>query len=776
MATSGSVNSGSYQGRYLKFEWGTNSTSSAANTRNIWYKITATGGSGSYYHHNNSVLLNNIELLPSQYRADSVYIAKDTVLADSNLTIDQNVEPYIILEMYGGIYNYSGTLEDTSELPKDWGLDPIPRYTTITSFTVSKRNETSVTFNFTATDVCDYAWYSKDNGSNWTGVDITDGTSASFNVTGLSPNTSYNFKVRVRRKDSQLNTTSDAVSQTTYKVPTQSLSSKTSSSITMSWSVDSTADYIWYSKDNGSNWTAVGSVNATSGSYTISNLSANTAYNIKTRVRRKTPQTTYDTTATSVTTYQTTIPTISLSSKTSTSVTVTSGCNVTVSSTQYRIKKSGGSYGSYQTSATFSGLTANTAYVVEVKKVGQDSGEAGTATLSVTTYQTTIPTISLSSKTSTSITVTSSCNVTVSSTQYRIKKSSGSYGSYQSSATFSGLSANTAYVVEVKCIGKDSGESGTATVSVTTYQTTIASISLSSKTSTSIKVTSSCNVTVSSTQYRIKKSGGSYGSYQSSGTFSGLTPNTTYVVEVKKVGQASGEAGTATLTAATYQTTIPTISVSSKTVNSVIVTSSCNVTTSSTQYRIKTSSGSYGSYQNSATFTGLTPNTAYVVEVKCVGKESGEEGTATVSVTTYQIATISSASNFNHGDNSSIVTVNPSGATLTLAMKIGSTQIFSQSASAGTVTHTYTDSQLDSIYRLYGTGNTLTATYILTTTANSTSYTNSKTCTISLTGNQKTAYVGNSGVKRAKVYVGVNGNVKRAVVWVGNNNTRKRCI
>ena len=41
MATSGSVDSGGYQGRVLRFEWGTNSISAERNVRNIWYKVTA---------------------------------------------------------------------------------------------------------------------------------------------------------------------------------------------------------------------------------------------------------------------------------------------------------------------------------------------------------------------------------------------------------------------------------------------------------------------------------------------------------------------------------------------------------------------------------------------------------------------------------------------------------------------------------------------------------------------------------------------------------------
>ena len=172
-----------------------------------------------------------------------------------------------------------------------------------------------------------------------------------------------------------------------YATANQSLASKTSSSITMNWSSDSTVDYIWYSKDNGSNWTAIDVTDGTSGSYTISGLSANTSYNIKTRVRRKDSQLTTDSSPLSVTTYQTTTASISVSSKTETSVTVSSSSNVTVSSTRYRIKTSNGTYGSWQTGNTFSGLSANTYYLIQVEKVGQASGEYGYAETSVTTYQ-----------------------------------------------------------------------------------------------------------------------------------------------------------------------------------------------------------------------------------------------------------------------------------------------------------------------------------------------------------------------------------------------------
>lgn len=71
-----------------------------------------------------------------------------------------------------------------------------------------------------------------------------------------------------------------------YATITQTLASKTETEITINWKTDSQPDGIWYSLNNGSTWIGVYSSTATSGTYTISNLSANTSYNILTRVKR----------------------------------------------------------------------------------------------------------------------------------------------------------------------------------------------------------------------------------------------------------------------------------------------------------------------------------------------------------------------------------------------------------------------------------------------------------------------------------------------------------
>lgn len=92
-------------------------------------------------------------------------------------------------------------------------LTTIPRYAKITSFKVSKRDETSVIYSYTADSTLDYAWYSKDDGNTWTALPN------SGIVSGLTAGTTYNFKLLVRRQDSQLTTVSNRYTQSTYDYP-----------------------------------------------------------------------------------------------------------------------------------------------------------------------------------------------------------------------------------------------------------------------------------------------------------------------------------------------------------------------------------------------------------------------------------------------------------------------------------------------------------------------------------------------------------------------------
>ena len=120
----------------------------------------------------------------------------------------------------------------------------------------------------------------------------TTGTSFAFYVAVASTGASKNWGNFIGNSPLVLSTSIGCVGA--YTTVSQSYNSKTETSITMNWSATDTCDYLWYSTNNGGSWTAVGGINASSGTYTISGLSANTTYNIKTRVRRKDSQLTSD--------------------------------------------------------------------------------------------------------------------------------------------------------------------------------------------------------------------------------------------------------------------------------------------------------------------------------------------------------------------------------------------------------------------------------------------------------------------------------------------------
>ena len=159
--------------------------------------------------------------------------------------------------------------------------------------------------------------------------------------------------------------------------------SKTSTTYTWNWTTSETCSKVVVYVDGVAKATWTGS--AKSGTIKATGLSPATEYDVYLKCTRSDSGLTSNSATKQYQTAPKTIPTISLSSKTTSSITVTSGCNVSVDSTQYRIKKSGGSYGSWQTGATFSGLSANTAYVVQVYKTNSETGEGGYAELSVTT-------------------------------------------------------------------------------------------------------------------------------------------------------------------------------------------------------------------------------------------------------------------------------------------------------------------------------------------------------------------------------------------------------
>lgn len=285
----------------FRVDWTQTSQSTASNTTTIHYKI--------YFENHWEYARNAIKVKSLKIDGTTVYgehtwsnMSYQTVLLDEgDATIAHNSDGTKTFNLELNCWLYSNTNLTGNA---DFVLTSIPRYTTV-SHSVSSYTETSITVAWTAGNTVDYVWYKLGSGS-WVAVGSVNSTSGSYTISGLSEGTTYTIYTRVRRKDSQLSTDSSALTQktATYPLPSvsQSVSSATETSITMAWSSDSTCDYVWYKLGSGS-WVAVGSVNASSGSYTISGLSVGTSYTIYTRLRRKTGQKTNDSSALTRATY-----------------------------------------------------------------------------------------------------------------------------------------------------------------------------------------------------------------------------------------------------------------------------------------------------------------------------------------------------------------------------------------------------------------------------------------------------------------------------------------
>lgn len=171
--------------------------------------------------------------------------------------------------------------------------------------------------------------------------------------------------------------------------------------------------------------------------------------------------------------------------------------------------------------------------------------------------------------------------------------------------------------------------------------------------------------------------------------------------------------------------------------------------------------------------SNLSPNTNYNFKLKATANGL-ETITNYMYATTKDIARISKIDNFNHGDNVEISITNTANiSNLNLIMKINDTQILSRNVTNGNNTIVFSDIELDNLYKKYGGGNSLTATFVLSGSG----YNDTKTCTIALKGNQKTTHIKiNDLWKRGKLYIKINEEWKKAVIWNKKQDIWRRGI
>jgi len=179
---------------------------------NMQYRFTGRiyleSASGWYY--------NNLQL--KLYLNSTHIYTKDCKSSSKGWSIDFDSGWHTVSNKVSGTTPFYFTVKDTQDsswcnyTSSTYSLYVAPAYANITSFTVSKIDETSVSCGFTADVSCDWAKYSLDN-VNW--YNLPNGGV----VSGLSANTTYTFYLALRRTDSGLWSYSNGVQQTTYDYP-----------------------------------------------------------------------------------------------------------------------------------------------------------------------------------------------------------------------------------------------------------------------------------------------------------------------------------------------------------------------------------------------------------------------------------------------------------------------------------------------------------------------------------------------------------------------------
>ncbi len=319
----------------------------------------------------------------------------------------------------------------------------------------------SITLNWTKPAAA--ASYEVRRGSGtWTAL----GDVASYAFTGLTADTQYSLQVRAKNAGG----TSAAASLSASTLPTApgpptglTTSGITQTSITLNWTKPAGAASYEVRRGSG-NWSDVGDV----ASYAFTGLTADTQYSLQVRAKNA------GGTSAAASLNARTLPTapgpptgLTTSGITQTSITL--NWTKPAGATGYKVRT--GTTGAFTTLSdvatyTFTGLTANTAYTLQVRasNAGGDSSVAQTTATTNNVPPPPVPAAPTSLTTSgiTQTSITLSWTKSTGAASYEVRRGSGTWTALGDVASyaFTGLTANTQYSLQVRA--KNAGGTSTA--------------------------------------------------------------------------------------------------------------------------------------------------------------------------------------------------------------------------------------------------------------------------------------------------------------------------
>jgi YD repeat-containing protein len=535
--------------------------------------------------------------------------------------------------------------------------------------------ETSATASWAeATDnvaVTSYEW-SRNAGSTWNTV----GTARTASITGLSAATSYT--ILVRAKDAAPNT--GPTSQNSFTTPDTSapgapgtplFSSITATSATASWTAatDNVAvtSYEW-SRNGGSTWTSVG----TARTVTFNDLTGQTNYTVM--VRAKDAATNIGpTSSNSFTTLDNGAPTApgipTFSNVTATSATATwTAATDSVAVTGYEYSLNGGAWTSngMALSVNLGGLSTATGYTFRVRARDGASNIGPESTNSFTTLDNVAPSApgtpsfsSIAQNSATASWAAATDNVAVTSYEYSLNGGAWTSNGASLSRNFTGLSSGASYTLQVRAQDAANNPGTASSNSFSTLDNVAPSApgtpSFSGITGTSATASwTAATDNVGVTSYEYSLNGGSWTSngLSLSKNFTGLTPATSYTVQVRALDGASNPGSASSNSFTTVDTVAPsapgTPTFSNVTGNSATASwsvASDNVAVTSYEYSINGGS-SWTNVGNttSATISGLSAAATTTVLIRALDAAGNPGSSSSGSVTTIAQITISNRS------------------------------------------------------------------------------------------------------------------------------------
>ncbi len=507
-----------------------------------------------------------------------------------------------------------------------------------TGLTTSGISQTSITLNWTKP--AGGTGYQVNGGalSAWTNT----GDVATYTFTGLSANTQYTLQLRSLNSGGNSGAVSAAAKTLPNSPSSPTTSAVTNNSIKLSWTASAGGADSYEVSSDSSTWVDSGGSDT---EHTFSGLDADTAYTLQVRAKNSSGVSAAVSAAARTLVNPPGTPT-SLSTSGITQTAITLNWTKHAEATGYQVN--GGTLSAWTNAGDvatyeFTGLSANTQYTLQVRAQNQGGNSSAVSTATKTLPNApTSPSTSAITNNSIKLSWTASVG---GADSYEVSSDSSTWvdsGGSDTEHTFSGLDADTAYTLQVRAKNSAGVSTAVSVAARTLANAPAAPTGLTTSGITQSAITLSWTKSTGATAYKVRKDSGD--SWTTLGdvatyTFSSLTLNTQYTLQVI-ANNAGGDSAAASINARTLPNApaAPT-GLSSSGITQTSITLSWTKSTGATAYKVRT--GTTGSFTvlgdvATYTFTGLTANTAYTLQV-LASNAGGDSSTAQISATTNNV-------------------------------------------------------------------------------------------------------------------------------------------